>query len=106
MHLYFVQIGIFLRDLKCNYSSMPRVITGAKLFLLFLVLYWLQSQPAAKYALAGTSFANLLSGAGLGHLGERVDCLLSGGGLGHLGKGWIVCGTTTRRLPYWANELP
>ena len=25
--------------------------------------------------------------------------------LWHLGKGWIVRGITTRRLPYWANEL-
>ncbi len=33
------------------------------------------------------------------------DSLLSRAGLGHLGKKWIVCGTTTRRLPYWANAL-
>ena len=29
------------------------------------------------------------------------DNLLSRAGLWHLLKGWIVRGTTTRRLPYW-----
>ena len=41
------------------------------------------------------------------HWQEHVsfDSLLSRDGLGHLvlGKGWVVRGTTTRRLPYWAN---
>ena len=32
-----------------------------------------------------------------------LDSLFSRAGLRHLGKGWIVCDTTTRRLPYWAN---
>ncbi len=31
--------------------------------------------------------------------------LLSRVALGHLGKGWIVRGTTTRILPYWATRL-
>ncbi len=38
-------------------------------------------------------------------LTTSFDSLLSRAGLGHLGKGWIVCGTTARRLPYWANGL-
>ena len=29
------------------------------------------------------------------------NSLLSRAGVGHLGNGWIVRGTTTRRLPYW-----
>ncbi len=33
------------------------------------------------------------------------DNLLSRAGLEHLGKDWIVRDTTTRRLPYWANGL-
>ena len=32
-----------------------------------------------------------------------IDSLLSLAGLWHLGNGWIVRGTTTRRLPYWAT---
>ncbi len=39
------------------------------------------------------------------HNYASFDSLLSGAGLGHLGKAWIVRGTTTRRLPYWANKL-
>ncbi len=35
----------------------------------------------------------------------RFDSLLSRAGLWHLGKGWIVRGTTTIRLPDWANGL-
>ena len=31
--------------------------------------------------------------------------MLSRAGFGHLGKGWIVRGTTARRLSYWANGL-
>ncbi len=31
------------------------------------------------------------------------DSLLSRAGYWHHGKGWIVCGTTTSRLHYWAK---
>ncbi len=36
---------------------------------------------------------------------NRAQILFSIGTTIHLGKGWIVRGTTTRRLPYWANGL-
>ncbi len=39
------------------------------------------------------------------HKDASFDSLLSRAGLWHLGKGWIVRGTTTRRLPYGANGL-
>ena len=48
------------------------------------------SPPAAEYALA---------------LYAISDSQLSRDGLGHLLKGWIVRGTTSRRLPYWAKGL-
>ena len=50
---------------------------------------WSGSPPAAEYALA--QYASFNS-------------LLSRTGLGHHGKGWIVRGTTTRRLPYWSQR--
>ena len=39
------------------------------------------------------------------HQDATFDSLLSRAAFEHLGKGWIVHGTTTRRLPYWANWL-
>ena len=48
------------------------------------------SPPAAEYALATVC---------------QFDSLLSRAGLWYLGKGWIVRGTTTRRLYNWANGL-
>ena len=39
------------------------------------------------------------------HKDASFDSLLFRAGLGHLGKGWIVRGTSFRRLPCWAHGL-